>query len=72
MKKVISSIVLSSMLFMSTGCVSETLGLNPQENTTDQTTAYQDKENEYATKVDKKVENKIDTFFNKMLDKAGL
>ena len=65
--------MLSSMLFMSTGCVSETLGLKSNEDTNGtEKTAYQKKENELATKLDNRTEKKVDSFFEKMLGKVGL
>jgi hypothetical protein len=73
MKKVMGSILLGSMLFISTGCVSETLGLSSKDNANNaDATAYQKKETELATKLDDRTEKRVDGFFEKMLNKVGL
>jgi PBP1b-binding outer membrane lipoprotein LpoB len=72
MKKIISLTLLTSMLLITTGCVSETLGLTKTDKTDANATAVQQKGNELSTKLDDRTEKKVDGFFDKMLGKAGL
>ena len=70
MNKMVKLSILSTVLFMSTGCVSETLGLNTKADTN--ATAMQAKESEMSNKLDNKAEKKIDGLFDKALGKIGL
>jgi hypothetical protein len=61
------------MLFLNTACVSESLGLNAKNDVNNsEATAYQKKETELAQKLDSRTEKKVDSFFEKMLNKVGL
>jgi hypothetical protein len=79
MKKITSSIILSSVLVMSTGCVSDTLALHvptsktePSNNSEVQTKSniktskVDTKMKELDVKTENKIDRAIDKFFNKL------